>query len=142
MDPEDLEARVGRGVELWNARRWFECHDELEGAWKAVKHEKKREPAQDPRRDFLHGLILLAVAYHHWSKGNRVGVQRKRKEAVALLASYPAEVYGVRLHAFVEAVAADLEWGQRGAPYSTARPPPLESRLARLIVGPQPDKAG
>ncbi|HEX9815649.1 MAG TPA: DUF309 domain-containing protein [Candidatus Thermoplasmatota archaeon] len=85
------------GIRLFNEHKFFECHDKLEEAWKEVKHEKKKEPGSDPRRDFTHGLILLAVAYHHWRNGNHIGALRKYDESKALLAPYPAKFEGVDL---------------------------------------------
>jgi predicted metal-dependent hydrolase len=96
------------GLRLWNRHRFFACHDKLEEAWKEVKHEKKKEPASDPRRDFVHGLILLAVAYHHWRNRNRVGALRKLDEAMRLLTPYPNEFEGIHLRSLQDAVAADF----------------------------------
>jgi predicted metal-dependent hydrolase len=95
----DAEYRkiLQEGLRLFNEHKFFECHDKLEEAWKEVKHEKKKEPGSDPRRDFTHGLILLAVAYHHWRNGNPIGTIRKYDESKALLAPYPATFEGVDL---------------------------------------------
>lgn len=97
------------GVRLFNAHKFFECHDKLEEAWKAVKQEKKKEPGTDPRRDFTHGLILLAVAYHHWRNGNRIGALRKYDESATLLAGYPGRFEGVDLAALRESSIAEFE---------------------------------
>ena len=105
----DYARILADGVRLWNEHKFFECHDKLEEAWKLVKHEKKKDPASDPRRDFLHGFILLAVAYHHWKNGNRIGALRKRDEAFVKLRSYPATVGGLRVGPWREAAARDFE---------------------------------
>lgn len=91
----DLHRILDEGLAHWNAGRYFECHDKLEEAWKEVKHEKKAEKASDPRRDFLHGLILLAAGCVHWQRGNPVGVRRKFEEALRLLSAYPHGFLGV-----------------------------------------------
>ncbi|MBI2077687.1 MAG: DUF309 domain-containing protein [Euryarchaeota archaeon] len=109
ISDEEYERILREGVRLWNEHKFFECHDKLEEAWKAVKHEKKKEPASDPRRDFLHGLILLAVAYHHWRNGNRVGALRKRDEALAKLRRYPTSFAGIRLGPWRDAATKDFE---------------------------------
>lgn len=104
----DVDAILDAGIRLWNQHRFFACHDKLEEAWKLVKHEKKREKAQDDRRDFIHGVILLAVAYHHWRNRNRIGALRKYDEAMRLLTPYPDTFMGVRLRELQDATAADF----------------------------------
>ena len=99
---------LDEGIRLWNRHRFFACHDKLEEAWKLVKHEKKKERAKDHRRDFVHGFILLAVAYHHWRKRNRIGALRKYDEGMRLLTPYPNTFLGVHLRAVQDAVAEDF----------------------------------
>jgi threonine dehydratase len=60
--PNDL----ARGVALFNERRFFEAHEVLEDVWRAA-------PAQE--RKFLQGIVQLAVAFHHFSTGNLVGMR-------------------------------------------------------------------
>jgi predicted metal-dependent hydrolase len=103
------------GVDLWNRHRFFACHDKLEEAWKQVKHEKKKEKASDPRRDFVHGIILLAVAYHHWRNRNRIGALRKLDEGMRLLSPYPDSFAGMDLRSLQDAVAADFARLQEAA---------------------------
>ena len=121
----EFRAHLRRGADLWNAHRWFDCHDEWESLWKSVKHERKREPARDPRRDLVHGLILLAVAYHHWTRANLIGVKRKLHDARKLLARYPERVEGVHLAPFLLQVYEDLQRGIDGEPYRSDRVPAL-----------------
>lgn len=107
----DAEYRriLHEGLRLFNEHKFFECHDKLEEAWKEVKHEKKKEPGSDPRRDFTHGLILLAVAYHHWRNGNPIGALRKYDESKALLKPYPARFEGVDLARLRTRIQGDFE---------------------------------
>ena len=60
--------RLRRGIELFNAGEFFEAHEVLEDAW--------RECAWGtPRRRHLQGLVQLAVAFHHESRGNLIGAR-------------------------------------------------------------------
>lgn len=104
MSEAEFGAILRDGAGLWNEHRFFECHDKLEEAWKGVKQEKKSQPARDPRRDFTQGLILLAVAYHHWSKRNPVGALRKLREAEHLLDAYPSRFQGLDAPGLLRAV--------------------------------------
>jgi predicted metal-dependent hydrolase len=72
-----------RGVELLNRGEFFEAHEVLEVVWRAA-------PEQD--RKFLQGLIQVAVAFHHRSRGNLVGFRSVLARACRNLGSYP-DVY-------------------------------------------------
>jgi hypothetical protein len=52
------------GIALFNQHSFFEAHEVLEDVWRA---------APERERKFLQGLIQVAVALHHHSRGNLVG---------------------------------------------------------------------
>ncbi len=54
------------GIELFNEGKFFEAHEVLEDFWRAAPPEQKK---------FLQGLVQVAVAFHHHSTGNRVGMR-------------------------------------------------------------------
>jgi predicted metal-dependent hydrolase len=123
MNDGELEGYAARAADLWNAGRYFDVHEILEIPWAACKHERKTEPAKDPRRNAYHGLILLAAAVLHWERGNALGVERKLEGARNALAHAPATIPGLVLASFVPAVVASLEAGARGEPFASARIP-------------------
>ncbi len=126
MAVEDELTRIfTEAARLWNARRFFDCHDKLEEAWRLTKHERKAEAPQDPRRDVIHGMILYAAAYVHWAKGNALGVARKLADARRLLTSRPDRLFGADLAKFCPAVEADLERGAKGENYAGRTVPAL-----------------
>lgn len=51
----------------FNRGDWFECHETLEELWVGEEGEV---------RDFYQGVLQLAVALHHWRKGNFGGAVR------------------------------------------------------------------
>jgi uncharacterized protein len=55
-----------RGIELFNAGKYFECHEVLEEIWLS---------SQGVEREFFHVLIQVAVALHHFQRGNLKGMQ-------------------------------------------------------------------
>lgn len=57
--PELLKA-----VEEFNSGEWFECHETLEDLWVG---------SQGELRDFYQGMLMIAVALHHWRDGNYKG---------------------------------------------------------------------
>ena len=96
MSGGDRDA-LGRGLALLRAGEWFAAHEELEDAWRAA-------PAAE--RDFLQGLVHVAVAWYQAGRGNRVGCGRQLEKALRRLAPYGAEHRGVDLTLALGSVAA------------------------------------
>lgn len=104
----DERQRFELGVRQFNDGRFFECHDTLEELWSGVR---------GPSRDFLQGLIQVAVAFHHLDNGNTAGASSLLGRALTRFARYPGRYYGFDL----EAHRAELRaWRERlaagGAP--------------------------
>jgi uncharacterized protein len=76
------------GLELIRAGDYFEAHEQLEDAWRAA------EPAE---RDFLQGLVHVAVAWYQAGRGNRVGCERQLEKALRRLGPYAPAHRGVDL---------------------------------------------
>jgi predicted metal-dependent hydrolase len=94
-----------RGVELIRAGAYFEAHEQLETAW------REAEPAE---RDFLQGLVHVAVAWYQAGRGNRVGCSRQLGKAARRLGPYAPAHRGldvVGLLAQVSAAAVRVETG-------------------------------
>jgi uncharacterized protein len=66
-----------RGISLFNNAEFFDAHEALEDVWRAAPPENKK---------FLQGLIQVAVAFHHYSTGNRVGMRSVLERAIRNLA--------------------------------------------------------
>ena len=92
-------------MELIRAGEFFSAHEELEDAWRAA------EPAE---RDFLQGLVHVAVAWYQAGRGNRVGCERQLEKARRRLAPYAPAHRGVDIAALLvqlEAAAKTVEAG-------------------------------
>src|SRR3989454_11879828 len=76
------------GIRLFNKGEFFEAHEVLEDVWRA---------APEPEKKFLQGLIQVAVALHHHSKGNVVGARSLLERAARNLALYPDSFGGVNI---------------------------------------------
>jgi predicted metal-dependent hydrolase len=81
-----LANALERGLELIRAGEFFAAHEELEDAWRAA------EPAE---RDFLQGLVHVAVAWYQAGRGNRVGCERQLQKAQRRLRPYAPTHRGV-----------------------------------------------
>ena len=87
---------LDEGLRLIRAGAYFEAHEALEDEW--------REAAA-AERDFLQGLVHVAVAWLHAERGNRNGCERQLAKAERRLAAYRPSHRGVD----VEIVLADVE---------------------------------
>ena len=98
--PVDLET-YAHGIRLFNEGKFFDAHEVLEDVWRAAPAKQKK---------FLQGLIQLAVALHHHSRGNKVGALSLLKRAARNLTAEPRECRGIRvsdlLHSIDECEAA------------------------------------
>jgi hypothetical protein len=74
-DPRYLE-----GIRLFNEGKFHAAHD----AWEDLWHERFGE-----ERNFLQGIIQIAVAFHHWENGNAYGARKLYRQSAAHLNGYP-----------------------------------------------------
>ncbi|HTZ59252.1 MAG TPA: DUF309 domain-containing protein [Acidobacteriaceae bacterium] len=81
-------SHYGRGIALFNRARFFEAHEVLEDVWRAA-------PAEDKK--FLQGVVQVAVAFHHYSTGNFVGMRSVMERAVRNLTGHPQRFEGIEL---------------------------------------------
>ena len=84
-----------RGLELIRAGEYFEAHEELEDEWRDA-------PAAE--RDFLQGLVHIAVAWLHAGRCNRPGCERQLEKAARRLDAYRPSHRGVDLDTVLEGV--------------------------------------
>ncbi|GAC1458650.1 MAG: hypothetical protein NVSMB8_07490 [Candidatus Limnocylindrales bacterium] len=81
---EDHRARCGdepdpqllRGIEEFNAGRFFEQHETLETLWRDTRA---------PIRSLFHGILQIGVGFHHWGKGNHHGADTLLGEGIERL---------------------------------------------------------
>jgi uncharacterized protein len=94
-----------RGVELIAAAEYFPAHEELEVAWRAAP------PAE---RDFLQGLVHVAVAWYQAGRGNRVGCERQLAKAQRRLRPYAPQHRGLDVGAVLASVDEAAALAERG----------------------------
>jgi predicted metal-dependent hydrolase len=86
-----------RGVDLIRTGAYFEAHEELEDEWRA---------APEPERDFLQGLVHVAVAWYQAGRGNHPGCERQLEKADRRLQAYRPEHRGVDVDDLLRQVRA------------------------------------
>ncbi len=89
-----------RAVGLFNNAEFFEAHETWEDVWRA---------AGPPEKQFLQGLIQVAVAFHHYSKGNLAGARSLLARGHKNLSGYPDDFGGIQLGELMKSVA---QWRQ------------------------------
>ncbi len=84
-----------RGIALFNNAEFFDAHEALEDVWRAAPPENKK---------FLQGMVQIAVAFHHYSTGNRVGMRSVLERAIRNL-SEPSGSFGqIQLAALLQSL--------------------------------------
>ena len=100
-----MDDLLRRGIDLFNRREFFECHEVLEEAW---------TPERGPRRLFLQAVIHIAVGCYHIQRGNSAGAIGQLRKGLRKLAPYLPERESLdtaRLHAEASAILVALEAG-------------------------------
>ena len=88
---------LARGLELIRVGRYFDAHEELEDEWRSAPSEE---------RDFLQGLVHVAVAWLHAERDNRPGCERQLEKAARRLGPYAPEHRGVDVAGVLDDVTA------------------------------------
>jgi hypothetical protein len=104
------QSGLARGLELIRSGAYFEAHEELEDEWREA-------PAEE--RDFLQGLVHVAVAWLHAERGNRNGCERQLEKAARRLGPYAPKHRGVD----VEDVLTQVETARQSAAQDELRLP-------------------
>src|SRR5207249_169483 len=95
--PQLTDDPLANGLELIRAGEFFSAHEELEDAWRSA------EPAE---RDFLQGLVHVAVAWYQAGRGNRVGCERQLEKAQRRLGPYAPQHRDVDVAALLDQLRA------------------------------------
>jgi uncharacterized protein len=86
---------LSAGLALIRSGAYFEAHEELEDEWRE---------APEAERDFLQGLVHVAVAWLHAERGNRNGCERQLEKAARRLGPYAPAHRGVDVATVLEDV--------------------------------------
>ena len=88
-----------RGIALFNEGKFFDAHEVLEDVWRAAHEEKK----------IWQGLVQVAVALHHHSTGNYVGMRSVLLRAMKNLAGHPKNFHDIQIPHLLESLTQWLE---------------------------------
>ena len=107
---KDQDPRFLKGVDEFNQRLFFECHETLEEIW-------QEDHGTD--RKFYQGIIQIAAGYFKWEQGVPAGAIKLWRLGLEKLEAYGPVHLGINVEAFLEAVRDNLrkleEAGPEGA---------------------------
>lgn len=106
-----------RGIELFNGGAFFDAHEVWEEAWRESGGVEKK---------FLQGLTQVAVAFHHYSRGNVAGAYSVLQRARKNITDCPGEFGGIDLNALLESLG---KWQEALA---AGGPKPVLPRLEKI----------
>ena len=119
-DPRFLE-----GIRHFNEQDFYKAHDAWEDLWLERFGEEK---------DFLQGLILFAVALHHYGRDNHLGARSRFRLALEKLEKYPPIYWGVNLQNLTRRLNGSLH-----ALLTSENPPSLDRKtLPTIRLGQDP----
>jgi predicted metal-dependent hydrolase len=90
MDTREKNEKFLLGIAHFNSRKFFEAHEVWEEIW-LIESELEKT--------FLQGLIQLAAAYHHYSRGNPNGTESLLASGIVKLTRFPADHRGLAIGA-------------------------------------------
>jgi hypothetical protein len=99
MKPSEARRLLERGVALYNAGEFFECHEVLEALWRADSSEY---------RGLYQGVIKAAVAWYHAGRGNFVGARKVLQSGLRQLRLYLNRETPLLLNPFVNELERGL----------------------------------
>jgi uncharacterized protein len=83
-----LHPKAIEGLKLFNQKQFFEAHEELENAWREER---------GAIRYLYQGVLQVAVAYFHITRGNYEGAIKMHERCMKLLKEYPDVCRGIQV---------------------------------------------
>lgn len=94
-----LDPRLVKGIDEFNRRLYFECHETLEEIW-------LEDHGED--RLFYQGLIQIAAGYYKLEQGVLIGAIKLWQRGLEKVEAYPPLHLGVDLRAMIATTRANL----------------------------------
>ncbi len=106
-----LHPRARAGIQLFNAGRYFDAHEELEAAWKEERGKV---------RELYQGILEAAVTYLHITRGNYPGAMKVFGRSMRWLKDWPEICRGVDVGQLRRDLSAVISEVQRLGPAGLA----------------------
>jgi hypothetical protein len=109
-----MKQGIAEGIHLFNGREYFEAHEALEAMWLNAEGRQKA---------LLHGLIQVAAAFHHYTRGNQAGSRSLLEKGWAKLEGFGAEAEGLDLAGLLAELKPWREHLDQPTPHALSTPP-------------------
>jgi len=133
VDERTRQGLFDRAVFLFNARAFFEAHEDWETLWHEAEGEQRR---------WLQGLIQWAAAFVHHERGyHATGFVKLVREGRAKAASYAGDTFHLRFDRLLADMAPWFDHADRvdaGAPLVEGSPPAPPRLLFESAYEPDP----
>lgn len=93
-------AGVLKGIELFNQRRFYEQHEEIEHEWHAER---------GPIRRLYQGLLQIGIGYHHALNGNYRGATALLGDGIAKTSAFTPRALGIETGTLIARSQACLD---------------------------------
>ena len=94
-----VDERFRKGLELFNEKEFFECHEVIEELWLET-------PQGHPHRDLYKGVIQAAAAIYQFDRGILSGADSLYKTSIAYLEKYKPAALGLNVEKMIEGMNA------------------------------------
>ena len=91
----NVDPRFKKGLELFDQKEYFECHEVIEELWLET-------PADHPHRDLYKGVIQAAAAIYQLERGILSGAKGLFKTSVGYLEKYRPQALGLEIDEFIQ----------------------------------------
>jgi sugar phosphate isomerase/epimerase len=98
---------VLEGIRLFNERKFYECHEEIEHEWHAER---------GPVRRLYQGILQIGVGFHHARSGNHRGAVLLLTDGIEKVSAFLPSCRGVDTAALVRESQSCLDAIVRGGP--------------------------
>lgn len=85
-----------KGIKFFNEGKYFEAHETWENQWRNIE--------KSPEKYFIQGLIMIAVALHHYKKKNYVGTSKLLEKGSNLLKRFKGAKIKIGVDDFMKAI--------------------------------------
>ena len=113
----DLE-NIERGIKYFNEGNFFEAHETWEDQWRGIE--------KSPEKYFMQGLIVIAVALHHYKRKNYKGTSKLLEKGIKLLQEFKESKMNIDIKDFLKEIALFQE------KFNTSRQCISENELPRI----------
>lgn len=104
----EVDPRFIQGLELFNKKEFFECHEVVEDLW-------LKTPAEDFYRDLYKGVIQAAAAIYQWQRGIASGAKGLHKSSVQYLKKYRPRSSGLDVAKLIQQMDDFFQEPEKGS---------------------------